>query len=66
MILVKYLVMDTWGVMGLRFAGKSTWKRCGTPEIETPTAPPEYTLSLKNMVNGRPVMNGVDEQIIPI
>lgn len=61
-----HLVMATSGVMGLRFVGKSTRKLCGTPEIATPTAPSEYTLSLKNMVKGRPVMNGVDEHIIPI
>ena len=59
-------MITTSGVMGLRFVGKSTRKLCGTPEIATPTAPSEYTLSLKNMVNGRPVMNGVDEHIIPI
>jgi len=61
-----YLVMTTSGVMGLRFVGKSTRILCGTPEIATPTAPSEYTLSLKNMVKGRPVMNGVDEHVIPI
>jgi len=61
-----HLVIATSGVMGLRFVGKSTRKLCGNPEIATPTAPSEYTLSLKNMVKGRPVMNGVDEHIIPI
>jgi len=61
-----HLVIATSDVMGLRFVGKSTRKSCGTPEIATPTAPSEYTLSLKNMVKGRPVMNGVDEHIIPI
>ena len=61
-----HLVIATSGVMGLRVVGKSTWKLCGTPEIATPTAPSEYTLSLWNIVNGRPVMNGVDEHIIPI
>ena len=61
-----HLVIVTSGVMGLRVVGKSTQKLCGTPEIATPTAPSEYTLSLWNIVNGRPVTNGVDEHIIPI
>jgi hypothetical protein len=59
-------VMVTSGVIGSRFVGKSARKLCDAPEIATPTAPSEYTLSLKNMVKGRPVINGVDEHIIPI